>query len=339
MISKPKMQLMKKAFLLISLPVFLFGCTKENSDSFFPYPLNPVADTAWAAQVPTNNPASELMQSLAIPPATINYNAPAVGEVPFPNLTQVMIPANSLFLPNGALYTGPVKVEVVQVRSKGDMIRTRRPSTNFGRLIQSEGSFLVRVTANGQELFVNPNSTFRLRYRVLSPHQNARVFYGVQNLQSPLPPGTNKEFTWISANDSSFARVFTQQDSTGVVRGYEVFAKKFGWLQIGNVLDTLNTTRIDALLPFQFTNVNTQVFAVFKNENIVVQLAPEFISRSFLAINIPTGKQVILVSLSKVNGSIYLGTSEITASAGMLPVAVQPTVVTKAELEQYLQSL
>lgn len=323
-----------KNVVLVLIVFGLFSCSKENSDSFFPYPVVVSADTAWAAQPPANSPATALVNSLRKPPVTGSFNAASGAELGFPNNLKVSFAANSLRTASNSSYTGNVQVDVIALRGKGDLVRYLKASPGFGRLLEFGGGFLIKATGNGQSLQLGPQAVVRARYPFASSTP-MKLFYGIES-----PPGnTGQGFTWQPSADSSMVSTFRQQDSSGVTTGYEILSEKLNWIMAGRLLDSTAGSRIDVVLPFQFTNANTVVFAVFDNEHVVVQLMPELISRSFLALNIPPGKQLTIVSLSRVGDVIYLGTQQITSALHLLPVSVQPQVKSLAQLDQYLDSL
>ena len=335
-----KYWLMKNLAFILFLSLFMASCSKENSDSFFPYTNNLVSDTAWAQQVPPNSEGFRLMESLMTPPIHDSLIGATGAVFNFPNHLQVTIPPNGLSFLNGTVCTGNIRMEVVQLRRKGDMVRFSRPTTSYGKLLESGGSFFIRATNNGQELIVSPSAIIKIKYRQPSPNQRMSIFYGVQNFNSPFPIGTNPGFTWTPATDSSFVNIFQQQDSLGaIIRGYELFIKKLRWVSAGYFIDsTVPRTRVNVILPRNFTNLNTNVFAVFNNENIVVELNPEFSTRTFITVNIPTGKPITIVTLSKLGADLHLGTRQVTITANQ-PVTVQPELKLKPQIEQFLQNL
>ncbi|WP_207492588.1 hypothetical protein [Aridibaculum aurantiacum] len=330
---------MKNLFYLLIFTLVFSSCSKENSDSFFPYPNNPVNDTAWVQHVPANNQAAQLMESLRTAPATSSFTGNNGAVLSFADL-QVRIAPNSLRTSAGAAPTGPINIELIDLRKKGDMIRWSRPTTSYGKLLETGGAFHIRATSNGQELRLAQNTFFRIKYNTTSPNQRMSIFYGIENPTGNLPAGTNPTFTWTPATDSSFVSVFQQQDSTGgIVRGYELWSQRLNWVNADYFIDTTQTrTQLNVLFPINYTNTNTNVFAVFKNENIVVQLNADYATRSFFTVNMPVGRQVTIVSLSKFGNTIFLGTKEITTAANM-PVSMQPVERTMQQVEQYLQNL
>ncbi len=330
---------MKKVFYILLVMFFFISCTKVNSDTFFPYPNNPANDTVWVQQVPANSEGARLMESLVTPPQAETFNGGVGAVLNFNEFIQVTFLPNSLRFPNGNICREPVKVELIALRKKGDMVRFSRPTTSYGRLLETGGAFFIRATSGGQELELIPSTYVRIKYRATTTNTAMGLFYGVQNPGSVTTPGTNAAFTWTPALDSSTVRTFVQQDSTGITRGYELFSQRLRWVNCDYFYDSsIARTRLNVILPLNYTNTNTNVFAVFVNENIVVQLNSEFSSRSFFTVNIPVGKQVKIISLSKIGDQLFLAAKQIT-TANNLPITVHPESRTKTQIEQYLSTL
>jgi hypothetical protein len=95
---------------------------------------------------------------------------------------------------------------------------------------------------------------------------------------------------------------------------------------------------MDVILPPNFTNNNTSVYAVLKNEKTIVHLNGNPASKTFFAINIPTNKTLFLVSLTKIGEDLYLGTKEITPTQNSIQ-QLRPEKKTKAQIVQFLEQL
>ncbi len=340
-IMKPEMQGMKNVFVILLTSILFTACSKENSDSFFPYPTIPANDTAWVQQVPVTAPVNKLMESLSLPSVVDSFNVQVGATIRASEFLQVTFPPNCFAFANGATYTGNAKVEVIHLRRKGDMVRYSRPTTSFGRLLKSGGAFFVRATKDGQELILATNKQIKLKFTDPTPVNDMRVFYGIEGVQPPFPAGTNPSFTWTPAQDSSRISTFQQFDSTlGIIRGYELLSQKLRWVNADYFTDTTQTirTRLDVLLPLNFTNANTSVFAVFTADKTVVQLNPEISSRSFNTVNIPVGRSVTLISLSKIGDVLYMSTRSIV-TANNHPESLIPEIKTKAQILQFLDNL
>jgi len=324
---------MKTFFSILIISVLFAACAKENSDDFYPYPITALKDTVWSNPVPLSAPVHRLMENIAFPPKLDSFNVSAGANIRVSEFLQVLIPPFAFAGSAGSTVTGNVKVEIVHLRKKGDLVRFSKPTTSLGRLFHTGGVFFIRAIKDGQELSLAPNAAIKLKFMDPAPSNDMRVLYGAENVMPPFPAGTNPEFTWVPANDSSRISTYQQQDTFGnIVRGYEMVSKRFRWLAAGVFLDTLQTprTRLDVLLPLNYTNANTTVFAVFATDRVVVKLNPDINSRSFNTFQLPVGRNINIVSLSKIGDAFYMSVKPVVVTSN-LAVSLQPELKTLSQ--------
>jgi hypothetical protein len=155
-----------------------------------------------------------------------------------------------------------------------------------------------------------------------------KVFYGdttVANLDN---------FTWVPADSQ---RVNTWRD--GSISGYELFCKRFDWINCDKFTDTTNPrTTVSVILPVNFTNNNTAVYLVFKDIMSVVRMYANIANRLFYSNKVPINSDVIIVSISKIGDNFYLGTKETTVTKNLV-VRLSPEKKTKKEIDDYINSL
>lgn len=68
------------------------------------------------------------------------------------NGTQVFVPKNSFINADGELVTGKVDIEVIEVLSVADIIKTNLQTVSNGRPLQSEGMLYIDAKSNGQQI-------------------------------------------------------------------------------------------------------------------------------------------------------------------------------------------
>jgi hypothetical protein len=332
---------MKNVLFVFITGFLLASCAKENSDRFFPYNNSGLNDTVWVAQPPASASVNSIPTIFSFATKQDSVQVTTTTKVHFSEFLDVTFPAGFARFSNGAAATGKVKVEITHLRKNGDFIRFARPTTSYGNLLVSGGSFFIKVTKEGQDLVIDPTKNITLHIRDANPVTNMRVFYGETNLPLPVPPGTNPSFTWVQSNDSSSSvNVVTRQDSlSGIFRGYDLVSRRFNWVNCDYFIDsTQPKTKISAILPANFTNANTMVFAAFKDQKIVVQLYGDISSRSFVAPNIPINKRIILVSISKIDDDLYFSSAEVNVENN-LRVNLTPEKKTKAQIDVFLDAL
>jgi hypothetical protein len=88
--------------------------------------------------------------------------------------------------------------------------------------------------------------------------------------------------------------------------------KKLRWVAAERYTDsTQPKTKIFAILPPNYTNKNTAVFAVFMNQTTIVNLKADYASRTFAAPNIPRGTRLKILTISRIGDDTYLGIKDV----------------------------
>ncbi len=330
---------MKRILIILVLGLLVISCKKENSNEFFPYKNNELNDTLWYNPVPMAARVRQLDSIFAQPFRIDSVDCINGGTISFGDSVQVSFPAN---FSSGGPTSGKVQVQVLHLNKKGDMVRMNRPTMSYNQLLVTGGSMNIRVTYNGLPLQLASGKMITVRIfnkmSNTSPSNDMRVFYGYDNA---LPASSAQQFTWLPWQDSSVNRVIqVQNQSTGtVLRGYQFQINRFGWVNCDYFSDTTQArTKAVVVLPPNFTNANTNVYAVVKSPDIVAQLYADPTTKRFFIPNIYLGKVVTFVSLSYINGNLYFAQKEVTITANM-NINLLPTQTNKQSIEAFLNSL
>ena len=329
---------MNRIIYILLIVFTISACQKEASDIFEPYPNHPLNDTVWVEKVPETAAANQLRVEFSKTPLIDSFNASVTSVLHFSNDLEITIPANSCVFSNGTEVTSKVVLQVNHLRKKGDFISFARPTSSYASALECGSSLYLNALSDGKEVFIKPNKRFILSFKDADPQTNMRVFYGLDNPTPPLPLGTNELFTWVPSVDTTNVSTFTRIDSTGIVKGYNMFSNKFNWISCSHLLEQpVQKTQINVLMPSNYTNTNTTVYAFLKDKNTVVQLYGDFKSRSFFAPELPVNSDVTLVTLSLRGNEFYLSKKEIFVSPKMI-ISVSPEQQNKGQITQYLQS-
>lgn len=325
---------MRKTILIPFIALLITACGKEDADYFVPYYNHPLNDTTWAmTEVPSSASVNNILPLLTQPAAYDSFSAATGAGVHLADL-DINVPQNTCVFANDSAVTGIVRLAIRQLRKKGDFIRYGKATSSYGSLLESAGAFIIDATNDGSEVFIRSGKKVGLVFKEPNPAQNMKVFYGKDNLQPPLPEGTNS-FTWELSNDSSHVSTF----STGSITGYNMMTGRFDMNNCARYIDTaLPKTYVTAILPANFTNMNTMVYAVFKQQNTVVQLNADPATKTFYAPNFPLTSDVVIVSMSMIGNTLYLGTKEIVVTTNSI-VSVNPAITGAQEVSDYLDSL
>ena len=333
------------------LLITLAACNKEisNNNGFTIYTNNPLNDTAWIKNIPGDAPIYKLADTLFKNNAFIDsFDLTKDQVLNFGDSLEIEIHANSFIGTNNtggsgsgnSASTGFANIEILRLTTRGDFIKAYRPNNSFGYPLETASGFFIRVEKNGQELQLISDSTVTIKYSdIQDPVTNMQVFYGRESL--PIPNGAiDVAHTWVRDQDPNWIKTFVKQSGSAYKKGYEINAKKLRWISAHRFLDsTVAKTNIYAILPPNFTNTNTQVFAVFDKNRTSLALQGDLTTRSFTTGNIPLRAKITLISISQIGPDFYLGTKVINDVGTVVNYSFTPVKQSLGQILDYLNSL
>lgn len=299
------------------------ACQKELSESFNAYPNDSRNDTIWTHQPPANAPIFRMAEEF-FPDLVIDSFDCGLGYTftdPEDSYTEIIIAPHSFRKPDGGSVgaaTGRVQIAFFRIKTRGDYIKFFKPTHTNQYLLDGAGGCFIRVTQNGQELQLLPGSKITIRYKdTEDPKPNMQVFNATESTP-PLLKGLDPLHNWLPELANSQVHTWSKVIQNETVAGYELITNHLRWVSINRYLDSNAAhTPINAYLPPNFTNKNTMVYAVFANSKTVVALKPDYASRTFMALRIPRGTKLKVVSFSLVGQNLYLGVKEVN-DVGMI---------------------
>lgn len=335
----------KTVFLIGSLSALFFtACKKELSDNFSTYTGHPLNDTIWVKNVPNTASVHDLFTNLTPGFIVDSFNVSTGTTFRFGDSLEITFSPGSCIGPGSTgVPAGNARLEIMPLKTKGDFIRTFRPTTTNENILETGGGFFMRVSKDNQELVLATGATVKLKFTdVDTPKLNMQVFYGKEN--NPVPQkGIDTSFFWIRDFDTTALPVWSKTSNNPLVpsyMGYELISKNLRWVVAQRYIDsTQPKTKITAILSPNYTNKNTAVFAVFANQKTVVNLRGDYPSRSFNAKNIPLRSAVKLISLSKIGSAYYLGVKNISSVATVTSYTIVPTEKSLKDILVFLNSL
>src|SRR6476661_5791054 len=143
---------MSRYFSVIVITVIFISCKKEGSDEFLIDATNPLNDTSWRANILADAPVNTIFETLLTPAQANSIDAKTDYTVRFNDYLQIRFPANSCKGQSGENISGSVKIEVEYLRTRGDMIRFKKSTTSYDRILESGGAFNIKVMQNGRQL-------------------------------------------------------------------------------------------------------------------------------------------------------------------------------------------
>lgn len=328
--------------LVLFVAMCITSCQKEESDEFVAYHNNGINDTAWATNgINLLSLNKIIIPELIIAPITDSFNSLVDNNLIFGDSLQAFFSAGSCITANGTTISsgGKIKIEINLLKKRSDFIKYASPTTSGVSLLEAGNYIDIKLSQNGQEMFLNPNSQVRIRIKDTAINNNMNFFTGAAvkyNADSifswSLAPNIGRVGMW---KDTAVISGSTQPKSLG----YEFTTNRLHWIGCAYFTDSLQAkTRTNVTLPLNYTNKNTVVFAVFKNKKTVISLLNDAATKTFFALNIPVNTQITLVSLTKINSDYYLG-SKATNVTNSDPITVIPEKKSLPQIEDFLDSL
>jgi hypothetical protein len=304
-------------------------------------------DTEWLDDLlTTTNTLSieKLMKELETNPTKDELNAERGGRITTTDNVTLEFPANSCVTQNNRPCTGTLKVEVLMLRKKGELLLNNLPTTSGNRQLISGGAVFVKIKQDDEEVKLARNATYKVKYLPATS-----VEEGMQLFEAKFD-GKARFLDWklISQANTGTTNTPTVRfwtDSTqGRRNGYELGLDRFSWINCDKFSgDSTNlTNKFCVALPDTFTNKNCAVYAVFKDINSVVPLTGDSRTKQFCVPNgyrgLPIGRAINIITIATIKDRTYIGKKETTISANAL-IRVEPTFTTMAAAKELISNL
>ncbi len=244
---------------------------------------------------------------------------------------------NDLVDADGQRPNGSISIELIEIYSRGDMIKYRRFPVSSNRVLNSAGELFVKMNSNGKELHLKSTGALQIRVPVANPTEGKEVFY--------LEPVLVSDFDWIEASSTvdsvGSVKVVEWMGTSGLQTGYEFSSKRLGWINAASFLDDPNLEKGQARvqLPKKYKPLNTVAFVVFKDLNAVLPLPFDSSLNSIIKMDLPLDAEVTLLIISRQGGDIFhLGQLPTTTGAN-LDVEIVPKEAPLQEIVTFLDDL
>ncbi|MDI9365879.1 MAG: hypothetical protein QM541_13065 [Flavobacterium sp.] len=334
---------MKQFFKHILITLAAVGafsaCNKAVSDEFVSYTNSPLNDTAWSNSAFTLT----VFNKSIFPEITKgtsfvdSFDCRNESKLNFGDSLQVIISANSCTNGNGSPITGnssKIKAEIVWLKKKGDFIKYAAPTTNIFSLLEASTYCDIKLTKDGQEVALAPNSQIKIRLKDSTANSNMKFFAG-----NAIKYFKDSVFAWSPSTDGKIDLWKDNSNGSGSrILGYEFTTNRIRWFGAANYVDSnVAKTKINVILPPNFTNKNTVVFAVLKNIKTTINLLSNAENKTFFTLNVPVNTEFTLIAVSRINGDYYFDNRVIkTASAN--PISLTPSKKTLPYILAFIDS-
>jgi hypothetical protein len=319
---------------LIALLIIASFCScKKSSDDFVPYNNSDFSDTEWTNSTMSNLKSQAIVTALSKSPVTATLSALSANTVDMNSSTQLFVPANACTL-NGVNYSGNITANLNSVLTKGDFIRNMISSCNENSLQETVAAFDLNLYSAAKEtLGFKQQNKFSLAFADTNfPGVGYKYYYGSMN---------QGIINWTLADSLTGSLSYNQVSIQGTSKpAYQISSNKLSWMTINRPVSLGSPATCNILLPINFTNKNTAVFAVFRNNNIVIRLNGDAASKSFVATNLPANADVTFVALSYLDNQFYLGYLEtLITNNTQYNIKTTTTPISLSSLNSFLDGL
>ncbi len=291
----------KQSLAALFVAVTLFAACKKNDA---PPPANPVQDTR------------DLLEKIGPQVQSFTFNASDLPKtISLKGGVKVTFPAGSL-TKNGATVTGNISVEAVELLKRSDIVLFGANTNHIsGAPLQSDGSFLLDVKANGEKV----DQQLKVPIRVEVPAKRdggTQLWVGADTVQG-------NQFAWQAPRQGA-GQVDVKMENNKFTFDFGML----GWVNCDIFWSWANPkTTVKVSVPnnpgsmasFRAFSGETFVFFIAKNANVVAQLyTPDGANRVKSYDNMmPVGAEGRLIAFSIKDGRYYFVKKDITIGNGM----------------------
>jgi hypothetical protein len=288
---------------------------------------------------PGSSSVKDFFSSAAVQSQSFTVNATNYQQIVGAKNTHIVLYPGSLLDQNGHVVTGNVQVELKELYSKGDMIRSNATTTSGNLLLQSGGEIYLKIRQGNQELRVNPAIPLQIAFPTNNPSAGMQLFYGGFAVNDAV--AADSVLNWNVACTCTTANAFITVDSFSSVQFYDFWTvDSLGWTNCDRFYNLTGGTDVSIELAQGFDDTNTSVYMIFDAENSVASadLFSNQIFRFHSGEHTPIGINVTIVAICKKDGQYYYGIQHKVTAAGV-NINVPMTAATEAQITTALDAL
>ncbi|MFY7652435.1 MAG: hypothetical protein ACOVQE_07010 [Chitinophagaceae bacterium] len=311
------------------------ACKKGVDSTFTAYENHPMNDTVWLDKVLKPNYADAYFQEFSLPQFVINFNPSINNNISLGDSITINIPENACVDSAGQLVSGSVKLAVRHFFKKEQYVFGDKNTVSANGFVEPVSMLEFILTQNNRllQLVNNKSIAVKIKHVALKPNH-----YSVYTLN---PPSINAHmFNGIWQQLSATTVFLNTNVATGIVENYEFTVHKTGWYCIAkpSALNT-ETVPISVSLPINFTNKNTVVYLIGKNQPIIIPLTGSKEKKIFEFANVPVKTTFYVVSFSKFGNDFYVGFNSQSFSLADYQSSIYPQKISMQDLQILIKSL
>jgi len=242
--------------------------------------------------------------------------------------TKINFYANSFETLNGQNVTGNIKISLIEIFDKADMMLMNKPTVavNFQPLI-SGGEFNITASQNGKQLRLKKWHSY--------------------NVIVPAPGGTTNDMSLFTGDETKPDTLLWKAVDSGNIRSvggnsYSCFFDSLKWTNCDYFgSDPRPQTDVELTLPSGFKPNQCRMFLSFDNLKTVSSFYTYKNSTYFSAPNykLPIGLELHVVAISIINGKPQVSILPTTIVSNHKQTMSNFTQVTKSQLKSLLNAL
>jgi hypothetical protein len=213
---------LKTTYGLTVLLATLYSCSNPKTDNVVIEERVAIPKTA----------SEKLFNQLRPESQTFQINAELDNSITGKNGTLVFVPKNSFIDADGELVTGKVDIELIEVLSVADFVKTNLQTVSNGLLLQSEGMLYMDAKSNGQQITLATGKKIQIELPSVSNEStlaDIKIFSGsydakgninwtesgkLENRLIPLPLELFDHYSWGGTTADYYKWISLEVDST-----------------------------------------------------------------------------------------------------------------------------
>lgn len=314
------------SFLLsASLAFWATACIKEQ-DIFQPDAIEETDPTAF------KSPLSDFyeVQGIAFQEFTLDPTQNQILEST--GKLQIHFPAGSLLDEEGSAVSTPVKIQILEAQSKGELILFNIASAAQHSPHALESAFFIAASSGGKVLTIHPERTLEVNL----PYPGTELTL----LNGEWP--NQRYFQWAETATTVSNRSYTLANNE-VTEGVSAKVGSFFWKALGSLPAFSGpVTDLCVRTPAGYDAQNTSVFIVFDNYPIVLELPREALDDgyAFCQPGLPAGANAQLILISRqAPGSYHFDRRSVTISGVTQTEVLEPAPKTTEDIREILEAL
>ncbi len=318
----------------------VLGCTDENADNYNP---DATCDDGSCTHAVATGTIEDLFSAFSSTQSSIStINSEATYWWTAPKGTRFFIEPGLFATLDNQPVTGPVEIEIIEIYTKGDMVRHQAPTTSSGLVLESGGEFNIKAYQNGQPLKLAPGKLLNMQVSAGNNFASEMaIFYGDES-SGQLDWAMAGDSTWINGGEWPVDSIGQEWDF-----GYDILVEQIGWINCDYFAGQDNLTTVTVDLPQGYTSQNTAVFVVFNDIQSMVMLwgdpELEVFNTGPYGESIPIGSDVTFIVMASTSDDPDNPTYEfagVPAIIGMDHVEfITPESTSVEDIEAFLNGL